>query len=163
MNRKWKVMRKLGHVAVIYVYRLPQTSTLNLKRQLLISLLTCVVAVFVVLKILNPLLIAGASPVILHCSMFIFHRFSREIKTKTRLKRTCSFRHLGRAMYGYIPGHGWDIFHSEPSFMAAWYVSMVQFYSLRTSTLKNYNPNLVFRVIVKQVLLYEIFCFRAFA
>ena len=58
-------------------------------------------------------------------------------------------------MYGYIPGHGWDIFHSEPSFMAARYVSMVQFYSVRTSTLKNYNPNFAFRVIVKQALLYE--------
>ena len=30
MNRKWKVMRKLGHVTQIHVYRLTQTSTLNL-------------------------------------------------------------------------------------------------------------------------------------
>ena len=36
--------------------------------------------------------------------------------------------------------------------MAAQYVSMVQFYSVRT---KSYNPNLAFRVIVKQALLYE--------
>ena len=30
INRTWKVMRKLGHVAQIHLYRLPQTSALNL-------------------------------------------------------------------------------------------------------------------------------------
>ena len=42
MNRKWKVMRKLGHVALIYVYRLPQTSTLNLSLNMCGRCVRCV-------------------------------------------------------------------------------------------------------------------------